>query len=186
MKFVQPIRDTRKLQLLKEYLIDKNERDYILLMIGINTGLRISDILPLQVGDVRGRYIDIVEKKTKKSKRIKINASLREVLDHYIRGKPDTAYLFPGRSKKHKTGNVNEPISSSMAYKILHEAAQRLDIPDIGTHSLRKTFGFHFYKREKDIALLMDLFNHSDQNITLRYLGIKQDTLDDALDRFEL
>ncbi|OPG98974.1 site-specific integrase [Chryseobacterium mucoviscidosis] len=186
MKFVQPIRNTRKLQQLKELLMDKNERDYVLLMVGINTGLRISDILPLQVGDVRGLYIEIIEKKTKKHKRIKINRALREVLDHYIRGKPDSAYLFSGRSKKHKSGLVNEPISPSMAYKILNGAAQKLSIPEIGTHSLRKTFGYHFYQREKDIALLMELFNHSEESMTLRYLGIKQDTLDDAFDRFQL
>lgn len=186
MKFVQPIRDTKQLQRLKNHLYQKNERDYVFVMIGINTGLRISDILPLQVGDVRGPYINIVEKKTGKRKKIKINASLREALDHYIRGKPDTEYLFTGRSRKHKTGHANEPIDTSMAYKILKGAANELSIPEIGTHSLRKTFGYHFYQREKDIALLMDLFNHSDQNITLRYLGIKQDTLDDALDRFQL
>lgn len=186
MKFVQPIRDPRKLQQLKELLWDKNERDYVLLMIGINTGLRISDILPLQVGDVRGSHIEIIEKKTRKRKKIKINPALREALDHYIRGKPDSAYLFAGRSKKHKTGVVNEPISSSMAYKILNGAAQALSISEIGTHSLRKTFGYHFYQREKDIALLMELFNHSEESITLRYLGIKQDTLDDAFDRFQL
>ncbi|MED5017915.1 tyrosine-type recombinase/integrase [Paenibacillus chibensis] len=186
MKFVQPIRDTHKLQLLKQYLKERNERDYVLLMVGINTGLRISDILPLQVGDVRGPYIEVVQKKTRKRKRIKINRSLREALDHYIRGKPDSAYLFAGRSKKHKTGKVNEPISSSMAYKVLNGAAQELSIAEIGTHSLRKTFGYHFYQREKDIALLMELFDHSDESITLRYLGIKQDTLDDAFDRFQL
>jgi integrase len=186
MKFVQPIRDPRKLQSIKEYLQMVNERDYILLMVGINTGLRISDILPLRVRDVRGTYIDIREKKTGKQKLIKINQALRKALDSFIQEKPDHAYLFTSRNRKHKTGKINDPISSSMAYKMLSGVAKRFGLSEIGTHSMRKTFGYHFHQREKDITLLMDLFNHSEESITLRYIGIKQDTLDEALDRHSL
>lgn len=186
MNFVQPIRDMRKLELIKQHLKDSNERDYILFMLGINTGLRISDIIPLKVGQVKGTYIDIREKKTSKEKRIKINGVLRKALDGYIRNKPDSEYLFKSRNAKHITGNKDEPIDCSMAYKILSEAARKFGVESIGTHSLRKTFGYHFYLRKKDIALLMELFNHSEESITLRYVGILQDTLDDAFDSFEL
>jgi integrase len=186
MNFVQPIRDPRKLEAIKQYLKDTNERDYLLFYTGINTGLRISDILPLRVGQVKGTHIDIIEKKTGKRKSIKINKALRKALDSYTLDKPDHEYLFKGRSKKHLTGAIDEPIDTSMAYKILSQAARRFGVKEIGTHSLRKTFGYHFYNREKDIALLMDLFNHTDQSVTLRYIGIKQDTLDDAFDRFSL
>jgi integrase len=186
MNFVQPIRDKRKLEAIKQHLRNQSERDYILFMVGINTGLRISDILPLQVGKVKGSHLDIIEKKTHKRKLIKINKSLRKVLDAYVAGKPDYEYLFKGRSKKHLNGLRDEPIDCSMAYKILSKAARDFGIREIGTHSLRKTFGYHFYLKTRDIALLMDLFNHSEQNVTLRYIGIKQDTLDDALDAFEL
>jgi len=186
MNFVQPIRDTRKLQAIKDYLKMKNERDYVLLMVGINTGLRISDILPLRVIDVKGTHIGIREKKTGKYKMVKINRALREALDHYIQGKADYEYLFRSRNKKRKTGRIDEPITASMAYKMLSSVARRFGLKEIGTHSMRKTFGYHFYQREKDISLLMELFNHSEESITLRYLGIKQDTLDDALDRHSL
>lgn len=186
MNFVQPIRDTRKLELIKQHLKDTNERDYILFLVGINVGLRISDILPLQVRHVKGSHIDIIERKTGKRKMIKINATLRKALDAYIRGKPDNEFLFKGRSIKHKSRAIDDPIDSSMAYKVLSQAAKKFGVREIGTHSLRKTFGYHFYLKTKDIALLMDLFNHAEQSITLRYIGIKQDTLDDALDRFEL
>ncbi|WP_127580871.1 site-specific integrase [Paenibacillus koleovorans] len=186
MKVVQPIRDTRKLQVIKEHLQQTNERDYILLMVGINTGLRISDILPLRVGDVRGTHIDIIEKKTGKRKLIKINRALRAALDHYIVGKSDNAYLFRSRNRKLRTGARDEPITASMAYKMLSGVAQAFGVKEIGTHSMRKTFGYHFYQRERDISLLMDLFNHSEESVTLRYIGIKQDTLDEAIDRHSL
>jgi integrase len=186
MKFVQPIRDPRKIEAIKQYLKARCERDYILFMIGINTGLRISDILPLRVGQVKGSHIHIIEKKTGKEKRIKINKILRNDLDAYIAGKHDYEYLFRSRNKKHISGRKEEPITSSQAYKILNGVARRFGIEEIGTHSLRKTFGYHFYLRTKDIALLMDLFNHTEQKVTLRYIGIIQDTLDDALDGFSL
>ena len=53
-----------------------------------------------------------------------------------------------------------------------------MGIQNFGTHSLRKTFGYHYYKNTKDIATLMQVFNHGSQNITLRYIGIEQEDLD--------
>jgi len=186
VKFVQPIRDIRKVEAIKHYLKQKNGRDYVLFMVGINTGFRISDILTLTVGDVKSSHIEIIEGKTKKRKRIKIRKSLRRALDDFVKGKQEYEYLFTGRSRKHISGMKGEPIDSSTAYKFLSEAAHVHGVQDIGTHSMRKTFGYHFYLKTKDIALLMELFNHSEESITLRYIGIIQDTLDDALDDFEL
>ena len=57
---------------LKEYFKEQNERNYILFLLGINTGLRISDILRLRVRDVEGWNIFIREKKTNKIKDVKM------------------------------------------------------------------------------------------------------------------
>jgi len=83
MKFVQPIRDPKKLDAMKKYLYFKNIRDFSMFFIGINTGFRISDILPLTVHDVKGTHITIIEKKNKKEKSILIRKSLRKALDAY-------------------------------------------------------------------------------------------------------
>ena len=65
MKFVEPIRDKRKIELVKVILKKNDFRDYMLFLMGINSGLRISDILKLKVSDVRGkRYIEVKEQKT--------------------------------------------------------------------------------------------------------------------------
>lgn len=138
------IRDIRKVEAIKHYLRIRNERDYVLFMIGINTGFRISDIRWLTVKDVKGTHIEIIEGKTKKIKKIKIRKTLRKALDDFIKGKQDYEYLFTGRSKKH-TGNAGEPIDSSTAYKILSKAARANGVEEIGTYSMRKTFGYHFY-----------------------------------------
>jgi integrase len=180
MNFVQPIRDPDTVNEIKKYLKRTNERNYILFLVGINTGLRISDILKLRVGDVKGTHISLREKKTGKQKRIQINPVLKRELKPYIEGKDDDEYLIKSRQGK------NRPIGRSMAYKLLNKVAAEFGLEEIGTHTLRKTFGYFFYKQTKDIALLQDLFNHSSEKITLRYIGINQDTMDDAMKRFKI
>lgn len=65
MEFVEPIRDKRKIELVKVFLKKNDFRDYMLFLMGINSGLRISDILKLKVSDVRGKqYIEVKEQKT--------------------------------------------------------------------------------------------------------------------------
>ncbi|XHV01321.1 site-specific integrase [Bacillus pumilus] len=149
-------------------------------MAGINLGLRISDLLQLRVKDVRKQYVSLREKKTGKEKRIKINKTLRKALDLYIKDRDDQEYVFRSRE------GLNKPISRSSAYIILREAAEYVGLDSIGTHTLRKTFGYWHYKKFKDVALLQEIFNHSSPDITLRYIGITQDTMDKTMDDFGL
>ncbi|SDI18809.1 Phage integrase family protein [Alteribacillus persepolensis] len=180
MNFVQPIRNPAKIQVIQEYLKAKNERDYLLFVLGINTGLRISDILQLKAKHVRGHYISLREKKTTKQKRLRITPDLHRELKNYIRHMNDDEYLFQSRK-----GN-NMPIQRSAAYKVLREAAEYAGLNEIGTHTLRKTFGYHFYMQTKDIAMLQELFNHSSPHITLRYIGVNQDAMDKAMSKFKI
>ena len=66
-----------------------------------------------------------------------------------------------------------------MAYVILNQIAYEFDLDRIGTHSLRKTYGYHFYKQHNDVVALQQMLNHTDQKETLRYIGVTQDTLND-------
>lgn len=180
MNHVQPIRDLEKLEAIKEYLKFRNERDYIMFMVGINTGLRISDILKLKVKDVSSDYISMREQKTGKQKRIILTPSLKRILKKYIAEKDPSEYLI--RSRK----GENKPIGRSMAYRILNDAARHVRLNEIGTHTLRKTFGYHFYQQTKDVAMLQELFNHHSPKVTLRYIGVNQDSLDKAILKFKI
>jgi len=180
MNYVHPVRDTDQIAEMKKYLQRKSERDYMLFVTGINSGLRISDLLPLRVKDAKKTYFDLREQKTRKQKRIEMTPGLRRELKKYIDGREDDEYLFKSRE------GLNKPISRSMAYKILREAADYVGLDGVGTHTLRKTFGYHFYKRHKDVALLMEIFNHSDEKITLRYIGVNQDSMDRAMKDFKI
>uniref|UniRef100_UPI00119EDAA4 tyrosine-type recombinase/integrase n=1 Tax=Bacillus thuringiensis TaxID=1428 RepID=UPI00119EDAA4 len=157
MNFVQPIRDPEQIQQIKEYLKEKNTRNYILFVMGINTGLRISDILKLKVGDLKGSHISMREMKTGKQKRIQITVALKRELRWFNENREDDEYLLKSRQGK------NRPIGRSMAYKILSGAAAEFGLDEIGTHTLRKTYGYHMYMQTKNIALLMEIFNHSSE-----------------------
>ena len=85
MKKVEPIRELDDIERMKDFLKSKNERNYVLIMCGLYSGMRISDIIPLQVKQVTGDRIEVTEKKTGKVKRFAINPELRKALSHYIK-----------------------------------------------------------------------------------------------------
>lgn len=176
MNTVEPIRDMDLVLDVADYLKGKNERDYVLFMFGIYTGLRISDILEFRVRDVREKdSVYIREKKTGKEKRFPINEELKPILTEYIKGKRDFEYLF--RSPRYP----NRPISRQQAYNILSEAGKMFGLDSIGTHTLRKTFGYHMYQQTQDAATLMEILNHASIASTLRYICINQDNKDKAI-----
>lgn len=185
MNFVQPIRDLEKITEVREYLASKSKRDELLFCFGIYTGLRISDILTIRVKDVYGKdHFYIVEQKTKKAKlrsrkytvrkRVPIVSKLQKLLNEYCPTLQQNDYLFKSRQGR------NKPITRVRAYDILREAANHCGLKEIGTHTLRKTFGYLVYQNEKDVALLQDIFNHSAPYITLKYIGVNQDAIENA------
>jgi len=182
MTTVDPIRKKEDISKIKSVLMQSSYRDYLFFEVGINTGLRISDILSLKVSDVKGKYrIELKERKTGKLKKFRINSILKSELEEYTKSKNENDWLF-GSFKT--DGN---PLERTRAYCILNRAAKAAGLKmKIGTHTMRKTFGFHFYRQTKDIALLQVLFNHSSPDVTLRYIGINQNILDEAMEKFVL
>ena len=178
---VQPIRTVAQIENMKNALLKYcSFRDYILFTLGINIGLRVSDILKLQVKTVKDQsHILLKEKKTKKHSKFFIPDGLRVILNNYCQGKDMEDWLFPSRKG-------NGPITPTQAYRILQKAGEMAGIEHIGTHTMRKTFGYHFYKKTKDVATLMKIFSHSAPSITERYIGITQDEIDDSLKGFML
>ncbi|MFY0521008.1 tyrosine-type recombinase/integrase [Lysinibacillus sp. UGB7] len=169
MKRVMPIRDKEKLRQMKKVLKDQSERNYIMFMIGINAGLRISDILPLRVRDVKGEDMNVLEQKTGNEREIPINDSLKRALQKYIRGKKDNEVLIKSRE------GMNQPISRDMAYKIIREAGEQVGLVRLGTHTMRKTFGYNYYQNTKNIEALRTMLGHSDVRYTRIYIGIEED-----------
>ncbi|RNC98251.1 tyrosine-type recombinase/integrase [Lysinibacillus halotolerans] len=180
MRYVEPIRETDWLEEFINYFKENNMRDYVMFMVGIHTGLRISDILLLKKKDVLGTHIMLFEKKTGKQKRFIIPRPLKKILDDYIKDLRNTDYLF--KSQKTTSSGKQKPIDRTRAYRILQEAAIAIGYPEpIGTHSMRKTFGYNFYSKYKEVASLMKIFNHNKETTTLFYIGVGQDDLDEKI-----
>jgi integrase len=180
-KNVQPIRSLEEIQRMKDSLLRYcSYRDKFLFCIGINSGLRIADLLPLKVKDVRDKkHIRIKEKKTGKFRTIYVNEALREEIDTYTASMKPEDLLFPSRKG-------NSHITPTQAYRILQKAAEIAGIENTATRSLRKTFGYHHYKKHKSVAILQEIFSHSTPAITKRYIGITQDEVEDTLKDFSL
>jgi integrase len=188
MSTTQPIKDKKKLKEFENYYRKNNSyniRNYCLIKTGLNTALRISDILSLKYEDVYDdtkvrRYITVRERKTGKLNQIYLNEELRNALSLYRRELVETemykagnSYLFPSPRK-----NATH-LSRYQAYRIIRSAADAVgEKSSVSCHSLRKTFGYHAWKSGKDPMVIMQIFNHSSLNITKRYLGIDQDDKD--------
>lgn len=185
MNTVEPIRDINLIYDIEDYLKEKNKRDYIMFLIGVNTGLRISDILKLRTRDIRDSkgkirtHIVLEEEKTEKDRKIIINDDLKPILKEYLTDKKD--YEFIIKSSK----GINKPLSRQQAYRILHKVGEIFEIDNMGCHTLRKTLGYHYYQDKKDIGGLMDLYNHSSEAVTLRYIGVNQDNKDKIISKLK-
>ena len=180
MNLVEPIRSLSKIAEFSDALKEQ-PRNYLMFILGIHTGLRISDILNLKVSDVRDKErIRLKEKKTGKEKTFPIPEAVKPLIQEYVKGKDNEDYLFKSREGK------NKPITRFQAYILLNNRGKAVGLSGIGTHTLRKTFGYHHYKKFKDVALLMNIFNHSSPSVTMKYIGISQDEMDRSMASFSL
>ncbi|MCI9173918.1 MAG: tyrosine-type recombinase/integrase [Lachnospiraceae bacterium] len=184
MSVTQPIRNISEIEKLKNYyyLEKPNLRNYTLICLGVNSALRISDLLELNWQDVYDftkkhflKHIVIRERKTGKQTQIALNQNARKALQIYKNSLQElrpSDFLFPGRT------GANH-LSRSQAFRVIKTAGQKLNFEtDISCHSLRKTFGYHAWKSGAQPAVLMNIYNHSSFQTTKRYLGIEQDDKD--------
>ena len=195
MNFVEPIRDRKKIAQIKNLLRgQKRFRDLLLFVVGINTALRISDLLQLQIshfldeqGKIRQRFW-IKERKRGKRQEVVINTSIREALDEYLAaypgiGKDRNSFVFFSS----RANNYSHSIKRGQAWKFVTSICRDVGLSgNFGTHSLRKTWGYHARMSGVDLALIMHKLNHESIAYTKRYLGITDDELQAVAQRLNL
>lgn len=175
----EPIKDLQLLKQMREYLKKKNSRDYMLFILGIYSGLNISEIIALKVGQVRNKtHFVVTRRRGKYLQQIKIMPLLKRELNQYTANMALDSYLLLSRN------GVNKPITRERAYGILRELADYFHLATIGGHTLRKTFGYHIFKQTNDITVVQELLGHGHPSITSRYLGVKKvNSIDDLLEK---
>lgn len=196
MNSAQPIKKTKDLEKFKNYYkeIKPNYRNELLIILGLNTALRISDILSLKwkyIYDFERKeyknHIIITEQKIGKISQIYINSSVLDALKAYKEYLEQRNQIIDSNTYLFNHSNKNVPITRSQAFRIVKEAADYYSISGvISCHSLRKTFGYHAWKQGVSPALLVIIFNHSSFNITKRYLGIEQEDKDNIFKKIKL
>lgn len=192
MSTSQPLKRKEDIQKLEKYFYEKQEyRNYLLVVMGLNTALRISDLLQMKWSDVYDNkkkqflnHIHLTEQKTGKHTTILLNPTVKKALKEYLkyaRKKTNSPFIFFSPQKP------EQPLSRVQAYRIIQKATDKLGIDGtISCHSLRKTFGYQAWKEGAEPALLMAVFNHSSYNITKRYLCIDQDDKDELFLKMNL
>ncbi|MDV2686053.1 tyrosine-type recombinase/integrase [Alkalihalophilus lindianensis] len=173
MEYVEPIKEIELIKRIKTVLKEKSKRDYVLFVFGINTGILISHLLQIKVKDVYDGqsikdYYLLQEAKNVEEKLFYINQKVKEALLSYIKEARLQQEDFLFKSRKN-----DQPITRQQAYRIINTVAREVGMREkIGTHTLRKTFGYHAYCGGVAIYLLQAIFNHSTKAETLRYIGI--------------
>ena len=194
-----PIKSMADIERISEYLIrNKRYRDNMLFIVGINFGLRVSDLRKLRFADLINNNfifkntIPVFERKTrntrkrKKNRYITINQAVIEAVTLYLKKTPGVClsdYMFRGESNRN--GMSNDPLTIQSINRILYGIKDDLCIDaKISSHSLRKTFCYHqmlmSHNDPRKLLLLQKMLGHSSSAQTLDYIGITAEEMDEA------
>lgn len=201
----EPIKSMDDIFAISEYLISSGRyRDNMLFIVGINFGLRVSDLRVLRFSNLINDNLTfkdcfpVFEKKTrntrkhKKNRYITINNAVIEAITLYLQNTPGVClsdYLF--RSESNHGSNINEPLSIKSIDRILKGIAYDLDLNiKVSTHTLRKTFCYwmmvYGQNDSRRLLLLQKMLNHASPAQTLDYIGLTGEEISDAYNALNL
>lgn len=194
MKIVQPIRNKEVLERCYEIARDQDLGKpphalswELILVVGLNTSLRVGDFTRFRVEDLRGReYAQVEAQKTGKDTRILINPAARREINRLTAGRGPREWAFQSRQIDRVT-RLPKPVSRQRVYQIINQIARQAGIQErVGCHTLRKTFGYHYYRMTGDVVSLQRILGHHNRRDTLVYIGVIQDEIDESLRKFKL
>lgn len=179
---VEPIIDQKCIKSIKKFLTD-NPRDKLLFVMGVNSGLRVQDLLALKVADVKdiqlGERVSLREKKTGKENVFIMNKEIRLTLDEFLQSVnfKDDNFLFKSRK------GTNYPLTTYAITKYVKRWTDAINLKgNFGAHSLRKTWCYHQRKTfGVSWEVLAKRLNHSSPSITRRYLGVQEEEVEEIL-----
>ena len=178
----KPIKDIETINKIKEMYIKKNKkRDLLLFLLAINTGLKLNDLLNLNVKDVKEKeYIKIKQELNNKDKNkdknkkqqkneIPINKTIQKLIKEITNKRKPKEPLF--------ISNFGGRLDRTLVYKTFKEIINELNLKkdeksSYSPSSWRKTFGYHYYQKYKDLSFLQYLFSQQTINETIKYIEI--------------
>lgn len=164
----------------KKYLWDRN---YMIIVIGMNLAFRIEDILQLRVDNFKNGSVYTRERKTNKEQSFQIHPLLFKDINEYIKRNKlvEGEYLFKSRK------GLNKPITRQRAWQVIKELSDEVKVSyPVGCHSLRKYFARQYYEQTGDIVGLKEMLNHSSERMTLLYICLDSEYKDEKRKSFYL
>lgn len=194
----EPIKSLDDIKRASEYLISEGKyRDNMLFIVGINFGLRVSDLRVLKFSHLINSDFSfkttfpILEKKTKNTRKVRknryitINDAVIDAVTLFLSHNPRRLdeYMFCSESNNGKTDN--KPMAPKSIDRMLKDLAKQVGLTNrMSTHSLRKTFGYHQMVMSNNdprkLLLLQKIFGHATAAQTLDYIGITDEEIRDA------
>lgn len=180
----RPITSTEKVLDIQDYLKYKNDRDYILFLLGVTTGYRAGDLVKLKVRDIKetlrrkeftiyeGKKMNSknIREKNRKPRTVELIPEVAKILKEYINDRKDYEYMFKSRK------GINKPIGVQAISNTIKDAADYFGLYDITAHSMRKTYAYKIYiESGRDIVAVKELLGHSSIEETKRYIGLDRE-----------
>lgn len=164
-----PIKDKKIINEIKKLYIKNGQiRDLLLFVLAINTGIKLVDLLLLKVGDVRDKdFLTINENNSQMVKTYPLNKNVKKLIVEVTNGKKDFEPLF--------SSVFNGYLDRSQVHRNFKQICKELGVADrYSVASWRKTFGYHYYMKYRDLTILQWIFNQSTVIETLKFIGIEE------------
>lgn len=192
MREVEAVKTDAQRQQVEAHLLAHDSLYADIWKVGVNTALRISDLLSLTMDDVRTLNLEqpalnIIEQKTGKPRKIVVNESALTVMQRRLDNHPDHVWLFQSDAANRDRRAAPKPINRRSVSRVFERVGQRI-APKValGTHSMRKTRGYAMHKAGRSIESIAKVLNHSSPAVTMRYIGLVQQDIDKSYTELEL
>jgi integrase len=178
MAEVEAVKEPDKIKLIS-YLLKRHFGQQLadIWDVGLNLALRISDLLSVRFTDIKGDRLVVLEQKTGKTANIQLNAKTLSIIERIRQQYPLHIYLFQSHRHQGVGSKPAQPISRRYVTRAFAYIGEEVGVA-LGTHSMRKTRGYHLYQSTNDLARVMRMLRHSSEGVTLRYIGLTQDEID--------
>ena len=192
MQEVEAVKTAEQRQQVEAHLADRGEIYADIWKVGVNTALRISDLLSLTMKDVRALdteqpALHLKEQKTGKQRKIVVNQSALAVMQRRLADYPKHAWLFQSNAVNRNRREPPKPINRRSVSRVFEQVGQCIAPKvSLGTHSMRKTRGYAMHKAGRSIESIAKVLNHSNPAVTMRYIGLVQHDIDRSYTEFEL
>ena len=151
------------IQLLESIEGDNAERDFCMITLFLNCGLRISELVGLNLSDVRDERLRVLGKGNKE-RTVYFSVRAKVMLQAYLEQRRGGEALFA--SSRAPYG----PMQDRAVQKILKSLGERAAIPRrVHPHILRHTFASNAINAGMDITIIQQLLGHADPKTTLIY-----------------